>query len=156
MVPADCRSISIASPESEVKQILVSALVAAIVSIGVSVFVDRDDQDQAVDIDAIVARIATRAESSEPPVSLSYTMELGEDAWVDGARTPGLDHKPLADSSHSVCYLTKVEVSGNANAQDTAACAITIDDFTAFWEVTAHVPDGSRSSVRCNARCLVW
>ena len=39
---------------------------------------------------------------------------------------------------------------------DVDITAIEIDDFTGFWQLIATVDEGSRSEVRCNARCLTW
>jgi len=137
------------------KQILVSALVAALVSGGAIVLFASDD---AAEADARVAAPAAAAPSAgtTAPLSLSYTAELGEDAWVDAARTAGTDHKPLADAANSICFLTRIEIAGVQSPADTNSCSIGIDDFTGFWEVRATVEEGGRSSVRCNARCLVW
>jgi hypothetical protein len=80
------------------KQVLISALVAAVVSIGawqVMNFVHGDGATEAA------------ATPVSPPV-LRYTDELVEDGWV--ARAPGADEKPLEHASNSICYLTKIEL----------------------------------------------
>ena len=123
------------------KQTVISACVAAAVCVAAFVLEDRlDDDDDA----ALV------------PLTLSYTVEPTEDSWVDGARSTGADDRLLSDAGHSICFLTKVEVSGIQSPEDTGTCRIAVDDFTGFWKVTADVPEGSRAEMRCNARCLVW
>jgi hypothetical protein len=110
-----------------------------------------------------VWQVANLSGDADPPDGavraapvLSYTDELIEDGWVDGARTAGADHKPLTHASNSICYLTKIEIKGIQGPEDANSCAIGVDDFTGFWQVTAAVDEGGRSQVRCNARCLVW
>lgn len=88
--------------------------------------------------------------------SLSYTAEPPEDSWVSGARQSGPDDRLLSDADNSVCFLTKVEISGIRSPEDRGICRIAVDEFTGFWKVTAEVPEGSQSEIRCNARCLVW
>ena len=122
------------------KQAFVSAVVAALVSIG--------------------AWQVMNARSGAEPVAaaaapvLRVTEELIEDGWV--ARAPGADAKPLAPAASSICYLTKIEIKGVRGPEDANSCAIGIDDFTGYWQVTAGVGEGGQSEVRCNARCLVW
>jgi hypothetical protein len=135
------------------KPAIVSAIVAAIVSIGVVVLdeaLERDDDDETGAADAATAAF------ERGPLSLSYTEELPEDVWVDGSRTAGSDRRSLADASKSVCYITKIEIAGVQGPQDTNSCVIAADDFTGFWELIATVEEGGQSAVRCNARCLVW
>jgi hypothetical protein len=86
----------------------------------------------------------------------SVTDALLEDTWVDASRTAGSDQRTLTDASTSMCYLTKVEISGVQGPDDTNSCAVEIDDFTGFWQLIATVEEGGRSEVRCNARCLSW
>jgi hypothetical protein len=97
-----------------------------------------------------------RDEAAAPALTLRYTDELVEDGWVDGARTPGTDLKPLENAANSICFLTKIELKGVQGPDDTSSCSIGIDDFTGYWQVSAAVGDGSKSAVRCNARCLIW
>jgi hypothetical protein len=124
------------------KQALVSALVAAVVSFAVW---------------QIASRGAAEPAASAPAApKFTVTDELFEDAWVDGARAPGAEHKPLAAAANSICYLTKVEIKGVQSPEDANSCSIGIDDFTGFWQVTAAVAEGGKSHARCNARCLVW
>jgi len=125
------------------KQALISALVAAAVSFAVW---------------QVANRVAAEPETTAPPakLKLSVTEELIEDGWVDGARAPGADHKPLAAAATSICYLTKVEIKGVQGPEDANSCSIGVDEFTGFWQVTAAVAEGGKSHVRCNARCLVW
>lgn len=141
------------------KQAVICAVVAAIVSIVVLALEDRlerddDEREAPGTADASVAAAAASAVATG--IELSYTDELPEDVWVDGARTPGGDRRSLADASHSVCYITKLEISGVQGPEDTSSCVIVVDDFTGFWELVATVEEGGRSQVRCNARCLVW
>jgi hypothetical protein len=123
------------------RQVLIGAVVAAAVSIGVWLIVGTGGDSQPSD-------------TAVPAPALSYTEDLIEDGWV--ARAPGADHKPLAPAANSVCYLTKIEIKGIQGPEDGSSCTIGIDDFTGFWQVTAAVGEGGRSEVRCNARCLVW
>ena len=126
------------------KQGLISALVAAVVSIGAW---------QVMNFAQGVRATEPAAPAVAPP-ALRYTDELVEDGWV--ARAPGADEKPLERASNSICYLTKIELKGIQAPEDANSCAIGIDEFTGFWQLTAAVGDGGRSEVRCNARCLVW
>jgi hypothetical protein len=132
------------------RQTLISAFVAAVDCAGaflIEEHLDDDDDAPATAGDAAGARA---------PVSLRYTVEPTEDAWVDGARTAGRDDRALSSAANSICFLTKVEVKGVQAPEDSGACRVAVDDFTGFWQVTADVPEGSRSTIRCNARCLVW
>jgi hypothetical protein len=126
------------------KQGLISALVAVVVSIGTWQVMNLARGDGAPE--AVSTPVA-------PPV-LRYTDELVEDGWV--ARAPGADEKPLERASSSICFLTKIEIKGIQGPEDASSCAIGIDEFTGFWQLTAAVGDGGRSEIRCNARCLVW
>jgi len=126
------------------KQGLISALVAAVVSIGAWQVMNFARGDGAPEVAAPAAA----------PPALRYTDELVEDGWV--ARAPGADEKPLERASNSICYLTKIEIKGIQGPEDANSCAIGIDEFTGFWQLTAAVGEGGRSEVRCNARCLVW
>lgn len=124
------------------KQVFISALVAAAVSLGVWQIARTRGA-----VPPAVARSAS---------TFTVTDELIEDGWVDGARAPGADHKPLAAAASSICYLTKIEIKGIQGPEDVNSCSIGIDEFTGFWEVTAAVGEGGKSQVRCNARCLTW
>jgi len=137
------------------QQVLISALVAAVIcgaAFYVEDVIDTDDSEE--------VSLAALPVEAVPPVPaglvLRYTEELVEDGWVNGARTTGGDNKPLSDASNSICYLTKIEIKGIEGAADANSCRIVIDEFTGFWEVIAQVDEGGRSEVRCNARCLVW
>jgi hypothetical protein len=123
------------------RQVLISALVAAAVCIGGWQLLNANTGADvgATDVKAPVLR---------------YTEELVEDGWV--ARAPGADHKPLEPAANSICYLTKIEIKGIQGPEDASSCSIGIDDFTGYWQVTAAIGEGGRSEVRCNARCLVW
>ena len=116
---------------------------------------DADDAGEAAALEAAVAEHEQDAHAAAP-LSLRYTSELVEDAWIDASRTAGTDHKPLAATENSICFLTRVEIAGVRSPDDTNSCAIGVDEFTGFWEVQATVDEGGQSSVRCNARCLVW
>ena len=128
------------------RQILISALVAAVVCAGLFLIEDRFDDDDT----------AEGLAGSRGPISLHYTVEPAEDSWVAGARGAGADDRVLSSAANSICFLTKIEVKGFQGPEDTGTCRVAIDDFTGFWQVTADVPEGSRSEIRCNARCLVW
>jgi hypothetical protein len=131
-----------------VKQVLISAVVAAIV---VAAALHLDERfDEAAEVPAATSGAAAA------PFSLRVTDELIEDGWVDGARTPGADRKPLEHAGSSVCFLTKIELEGIRGPEDANACRIEVDDFTGFWELIVEVEEGGQSAVRCNARCLVW
>jgi hypothetical protein len=135
------------------KQVLISALVAAVVCGAVFLIEDRFEDD---DDDHDAMPVAAAVELPAPPVSLRYTVEPTEDSWVSGARGSGTDERLLSDAANSICFLTKIEIKGTQGPDDAGMCRIEIDDFTGFWQVTADVPEGSRSDIRCNARCLVW
>jgi hypothetical protein len=94
--------------------------------------------------------------ASPSGLRLEYTMPLDEDSWIDGTRGAGADHRALAAAESSICFLTKVEIKGDAGPEHSTSCSVDIDDFTGSWEVTATVDEGSEAEVRCNARCLVW
>jgi hypothetical protein len=116
------------------RQALISAFVAAAVSI------------------AVWQIMNARAEAPgaiAPAPALRYTEELIEDG-------PGADQRSLAPAATSICFLTKIEIKGIQKPEDANSCAIGIDDFTGYWQVTAAVGEGGSSEVRCNARCLVW
>lgn len=126
------------------KQALISAVVAAVVSIAAWQVMNFAHDDGTTE----------GAATTVTPPALRYTEALVEDGWV--ARAPGTDEKPLERASNSICYLTKIELKGIQGPEDASSCAIGIDEFTGFWQVTAAVGEGGRSEVRCNARCLVW
>ncbi len=134
------------------KNLLISGLVAAVVSLVVVAL--RDQQEIAVEqpVPMDGDNVAT---STVGPV-LSYTDALIEDTWVNAGRTVGSDRRTLTSASSSVCYLTKVQISGIQTPDDSNTCAIEIDDFTGFWQLIATADEGSQSEVRCNARCLTW
>lgn len=141
---------------------LVAAVIAALVSFAVVKLVPSGDAPAAaeppLDMDLLAERLVSRpaiAAKLEPTV-LTYTSEPAEDAWVDGARQPGTDHRSLAPASNSICYLTKVEISGIRSPEDSSACRISVDEFTGYWQLAGEVTEGAKSQVRCNARCLVW
>jgi hypothetical protein len=99
------------------------------------------------------------AATSEPAgraPTFRVTDELIEDGWVDATRAAGADQKPLEHAANSICFLTKIEIKGVQGPEDANSCAIGVDEFTGYWQVTAEVAEGGHSQVRCNARCLVW
>jgi len=139
------------------RQIVISAVVAAVVSAAVLLLGEALEPDESVG--------ATTAAAPQPPAAapqspatpaLSYTDELPEDTWINAARTAGADRRTLTDSANSICYITKIEIKGVQGPDDANACLIEVDDFTGFWSLVARVEEGGRSEVRCNARCLVW
>ena len=132
------------------RQTLISALVAALVCIGFFVIEERFDDDDAP------AATAEGAAGSRAPISLRYTAEPAEDSWVAGSRGAGADDRVLSSAANSICFLTKIEVKGVQGPEDSGTCRVAVDDFTGFWQVTADVPEGSKSEIRCNARCLIW
>jgi len=141
------------------KQVAVSAVTAAIVCLiafGVDEWLDADEDETVPAASADVAAADPAAAFAPATAPLAFTVEPAEDSWVNGARGPGADDRMLSDADHSICFLTKVEVSGIQGPEDRGTCRIDIDDFTGFWKVTADVPEGSRSEIRCNARCLEW
>jgi hypothetical protein len=129
---------------------LIGALVGAVVGAGAFLVADRFAADDAPEA------TAADAAGSLGPLSLRYTVEPTEDSWVNGSRGPGTDDRALSSAANSICFLTKIEIKGFQGPEDSGVCRIAVDDFTGFWQVTADVPEGSRSEVRCNARCLVW
>jgi hypothetical protein len=135
------------------RETLLGALVGAVVGAGAFVVADRFDDD---DDDDTPAATAAAAVGSLGPLSLRYSVEPTEDSWVNGSRGAGTDDRALSNASNSICFLTKIEIKGFQGPEDSGTCRIAVDDFTGFWQVTADVPEGSRSEVRCNARCLVW
>ena len=134
------------------KQALISAVVAAIVSVLVLTLEDvfeADDTDEPAPA-TVEAEMGFRA-----PV-MSFTDALPEDVWVDASRTAGSDIRALTDAATSVCYITKIQMRGIQSPDDAQSCALQIDDFTGFWQLIATVEEGGRSEIRCNARCLSW
>ena len=132
------------------RQTLIGALVAALVCIGFFVIEERFDDDDAP------ATTAEGVAGSRAPISLRYTAEPAEDSWVAGSRGAGADDRVLSSAANSICFLTKIEVKGVQGPEDSGTCRVAVDEFTGFWQVTASVPEGSKSEIRCNARCLVW
>jgi hypothetical protein len=137
------------------RQALISAGVAAVVCLLAFQSQGLFDDDTPV-AQALPDVSAPAAGSTGAPFRLSVSEEPSEDSWVDGSRSTGADDRMLTDAATSVCFLTKVEISGSQGPDDVGTCRVDVDDFTGFWKVTADVPEGSRSEIRCNARCLVW
>jgi hypothetical protein len=138
------------------KQLLICALVAAVVSGAIFLLGDALEAD---DDDVAPSNSQSDSTSVDPAAEalpLRYTDALIEDTWINAARQAGSDKRTLTNASSSVCFLTKVEISGGQGPDDTSSCAIEVDDFTGFWQVIATAGEGGRSEVRCNARCLTW
>ena len=122
----------------------------------------------AVATSLIVVNLAGQSEGPSQvedinPLTISFTEELPQDAWLrginrDGSPRPGPadDEKPLVDASNSVCFLTKVDIQGMNGPEDAASCEVSIDEFANWWQVHAIQGDGTDASVYCNARCIVW
>jgi hypothetical protein len=132
------------------KQILISAAVAAIVSGAVVFGLDRTRGAEAP------TAPATSVPAGARPLTLRYTDPLPEDVWINGSATAGTDHRSLTKAENSVCFLTKVELSGIGSPKDKSSCSLQVDSFTGFWDLAGTVEEGGQSSVRCNARCLIW
>jgi hypothetical protein len=143
--------------EKNMKQLLICALVAALVSVAV---LWLDEASEGFDDDAVTgtgpAPDSPDAAGAAAAPALRYTDALIEDTWVNAERQGGSDERTLTSASSSVCFLTRIEISGSPGPDDTNSCAIEIDDFTGFWQVIATAAEGGRSEVRCNARCLTW
>lgn len=146
------------------KQVLVSVLIAAVVS-GLVVQAyrlsdagdDRGSMSAAGTSDAAsVAPVAAGVAVQSAGSSLRYTDALVEDVWINGARTAGDDHRALTDADNSICFITKIEIKGIQSPEDSSSCVMQVDDFTGFWDLVATVEEGGQSEIRCNARCLVW
>lgn len=140
------------------KQILISAVVAAAITLLVLQIGDAVDDGAAPNGDALDG--APPAEAEMPGqahgLTLTYTEALPEDVWVDGSRATGDDHRSLTNAENSICFITKVEIRGIRAPEDANSCVMQIDEFTGFWDLAATVEEGGQSQVRCNARCLVW
>ena len=138
------------------KQVIVSAAVAAVVCVLAFAIEEVVERDESAIGDSLDGDVEVAIERPGGVASLSYTVEPPEDSWVSGERQSGPDDRLLSDADNSVCFLTKVEISGIRSQEDRGICRVAVDDFTGFWKVTAEVPEGSQSEIRCNARCLVW
>ena len=114
------------------RQILVSAVVAAVVCVGLFLVEERFDDDDSA---------ASTSAGARARVSLRYTDEPAEDSWVAGARGAGADDRVLSSAANSICFLTKIEVKGSQGPDDSGTCRVAVDDFTGFWQVTAEVPE---------------
>jgi len=136
------------------KTAVISALVASFICALALGFKEMLERDNDSDVDyAVVARDPAPAPSNAV-VQLQFADALIEDVWVNAARQPGSDRRTLTSAADSVCYLTKVEISGIQGPEDSSSCAIEIDDFTSFWQLVATADEGGRSEIRCNARCF--
>ena len=122
------------------KQVLISAVVAAVVAVVVI-------QSGSLGGDGV---------NQSTPIVLSYTPEVLNDAIVDGTRYTGEYSQLLVDAENSICYLTKVQFKAMQEQEDSNICSVEVDEFTGFWEVNSTIEEGGTSEARCNARCLVW
>jgi hypothetical protein len=150
------------------KQILVIAATAVVATLLTLRFAPQDAGPEQSAVEQLSAHIAAHesddsGDAGGTTPGFTITEELEQDAWLrgmsrDGSPRPGPadDAKPLANSSNSICFLTKVEFTGLGDQEDTTSCKITIDDFTGWWQVNAIQADGTDASVACNARCLIW
>ncbi len=147
---------------NQIVVVLVTAVIATLITLQFSNSGQQPDQAALEQLSTHIASHEAAAPSGSP-VSFRFTEELGEDAWLrgkarDGSPRPGPadDAKPIADSANSICYLTKVELTGMDGQEDTTSCKISIDEFTGWWQIHATQGEGTDSSVSCNGRCLVW
>jgi hypothetical protein len=124
------------------KQILTSAVVAAVVAIAAFYGLGLSKRPE-------VSQLAAGP-------TLRYTDALPEDVWIDASRTAGDDHRALTNAANSICFITKIELGGIQSPDDTSSCDMRVDEFTGYWDLVATVKEGGKSSVRCNARCLTW
>ena len=142
------------------KEVLISAAVAAVVSLIVVQVADMDDDEEEVELD--VGQLAAQVAGSEviaerlQSTTVSAGVEPEIAAWVRINSGEGADIKTLANADNSVCFITHMKVGGFQTPEDDGACTVSLDDFTGFWQVTASVEDGSQAEVWCNARCVVW
>ncbi len=136
------------------KQLLLIAVVAFATSL-ITLWLRDEFGGGSTNQDVPAAEPAGMTEANSQPL-LRVTDALIEDTWVNAIRTAGSDQRTLTDASTSMCYLTRVAISGVQGPDDSNSCAIEIDDFTGFWQLIATVDEGGRSEVRCNARCLTW
>jgi len=136
------------------KSALLSAVVAAIVSVIVLAIGGGSGSDQPAEVPGALPAAVVQPEAPVPV--FSFTDALPEDVWVNASRQAGSDERTLTDSANSVCYITKIEISGIQGPDDSSSCAVEIDDFTGFWQLIATVEEGGASEIRCNARCLNW
>jgi hypothetical protein len=132
------------------------ALIAASIAAAVSVIVWQVVGDGRLSDGDVTREGSAPADLADRAPAFHVTEELIEDGWVDATRAAGEDLKPLEHSANSICFLTKIEIKGVQGPEDANSCAIGIDEFTGYWQVTAAVAEGGHSQVRCNARCLVW
>jgi hypothetical protein len=137
------------------KQLSICALVAALVSVAIFWLEDAFQSDAGEAVTGTGGSADAPAGVAAAP-GLRYTDELIEDTWVNAARQAGSDRRTLSSAASSICYLTRIEISGIQGPEDSSSCAIDIDDFTGFWQLIATADEGGRSEIRCNARCLSW
>jgi hypothetical protein len=147
------------------KEVLGGILIAVIASLVTLYFAGTGSTE--LD-DAALERLAERLAASETmqaslkPTVMSFTEPSEQDSWLNGAARdgsprpgPAVDEKPLADSANAVCFLTKVEFERTTDGNG-AACYISIDEFTGWWQINAEQGNDSIADVACNARCIVW
>ena len=146
------------------KQVAVALVTAIVATIGTLKIAGNDQPAEQATLDQLSAHLGEHAAAfADASPGFRFTEELEQDAWLrgmsrDGSPRPGPadDAKPLEDSANSICFLTKVEFTGQNEQGDTTSCQVSIDDFTGWWQVRAIQGDGTDASVACNARCLVW
>jgi len=139
------------------KTLAASAVVAALVSIlAIYSYESTRNEGAAVEPSAVDPASDAAGDAVTQTVRLRYTDALVEDVWIDASRTAGDDHRSLTDAASSICFITKIEISGIGSSADSSSCAVSIDDFTGYWDLVATVDEGGQAQIRCNARCLVW
>jgi hypothetical protein len=138
-----------------VTTILIAAVVSGLVVQAYRTFGSSDGMAEPPDAASDAPPAAVQVSAAAEP-SLSFTDALVEDVWIDAARTAGDDHRSLTNADNSICFITKIELSGIQGPEDTSSCRMEIDDFTGFWDLVAEVEEGGQSAIRCNARCLIW
>ncbi len=142
------------------KQILISAAVAAVVSlIALQIAgMEEEEEEMELDLDQLALQLADHEVLAErfSPTVLSAGAEPEIAAWVRANSGEGADHKTLASAENSVCFITHMALGGIQSPEDSSACTVSLDDFTGFWQVTASVEEGTQAEVYCNARCVVW
>ena len=142
------------------KSALIAAGAALLASLLTLQFAGSDGGLDAAAVDERVA--AAIAENAPTARVIDFSPESVEDSWLRGVNRDGsprlgpANHQnPLIESENAVCFLTKVEFQDLGDSEDLSACSVSIDDFTGWWQINATQGDGSGSSVRCNARCIV-
>ena len=142
------------------KSVLTALGAALVASVLTWQFIGENSGLDAAAVDERVA--AALAESTVTPQVISFSDESPEDSWLRGRNNDGsprlgpANHmNSLVEAENAVCFLTKVEIQGQDAYEDMNACRVDIDEFTGWYQINATQGDGSDSSVRCNARCIV-